>query len=106
MLSVEDWAEIRRLSRSEVGELKGGDDELVADRSFENRVEHRVVLPDGRAESPSAAAMVTQSFRRDGVLWSIICLPKDGKKCLARFDTYAALMVALMCLDGSQSFSA
>jgi hypothetical protein len=56
-------------------------------------------------ESPSAAALVTQSWTSDGVIWLSSFLPKNGKKCLFKYDEYAALVVASMCLDGSQSFS-
>ena len=57
------------------------------------------------AESPPAAALVTQSWTRPGVIWCSCLRPKNGKKCLVRFDTYAALVVGSMCLDGSHSSS-
>jgi hypothetical protein len=38
------------------------------------------------AESPSAAACVTQSCTSDDVIWYIGFLPKNGKKCLVRLD--------------------
>jgi hypothetical protein len=40
-----------------------------------------------RAESPPAAARVTQACTRPGVIWCSCFLPKNGKKCLVRFDT-------------------
>ena len=40
-----------------------------------------------RGDRPSAAALVTQSWTRDGVIWCIGFFPKNGKKCLVRFDT-------------------
>jgi hypothetical protein len=56
-------------------------------------------------DNPSAAALVTQSCTRNGVIWCIGFFPKNGRKCLVRLETYAALVVASMCLDGSQSLS-
>ena len=58
-----------------------------------------------RADSPPAAAWVTQSCTRPGVIWCSCLRPKNGKKCLVRFDTYAARVVGSMCLDGSHSVS-
>lgn len=84
-----------------------GFETIALSRTARLKIECSIVwyLRMERGDKPPVAAWFTQSWIADGEILAIGRGPNVGRKCLFRLETYAALVVASMCLLGSQSFS-
>ncbi len=56
-------------------------------------------------ERPDAAAVVTQSCTVDGKISAIARRPKNGRKCLSRYERYPAMVDTSTCREGSHTVS-